>query len=50
MSRTNLFFKVEIEHESQDKPEKLGDELCRLLQRQYGVLSAELSNFTPMEE
>jgi len=50
MSRTSLFLKVEVEHDSEEKPEKIGDELCRQLMRQYGVRSAELSNFTTMEE
>ncbi len=50
MSRTNLFFKVEIEHEESEKPERLGEEICRQLQKIYGVRSAELSNFTAAEE
>lgn len=49
MSRTNLFFKVEIEHDEDERPEKLGEEICRLLSRQYGVRSAELTNYTSLE-
>jgi len=49
MARTNLFFKVEIEHGEEDPPEKLGDEICRTLMKVYGVRSAELSSFTPAE-
>jgi hypothetical protein len=50
MHRTNLFFKVEIEHDDEDQPERLGREICRQLLKIYGVRSAELSNFTPVEE
>lgn len=50
MSRTNLFFKVEIEHEPEEKPERLGDEISRRLQKIYGVRTAELTNFTTLEE
>ncbi|HXS95389.1 MAG TPA: hypothetical protein VN736_12350 [Candidatus Limnocylindrales bacterium] len=50
MSRTNLFLKIEVEHDAEENPEKIGDELCRQLQRHYGVLSAEISNYTKVEE
>lgn len=50
MSRTNLFFKVELEHEPEEKPERLGDEICRRLLKVYGVRIAELTNFTTLEE
>ena len=50
MSRSNLFFKVEIEHDPQEKPERLGDEIVRRLLKIYGVQTAELSNFTTLEE
>jgi len=50
MSRTNLFLKIEVEHDAEENPEKIGDDLCRQLQRQYGVLSAEISNYTRVEE
>jgi hypothetical protein len=48
--RTNLFFKVDIEHEEEDTPEKLGAEICRQLMKIYGVRDAELSNVTPVED
>ncbi len=50
MSRTNLFLKVEIEHDREEKPERLGDEICRRVQKIYGVRLAELTNFTTLEE
>jgi hypothetical protein len=49
MARTNLFFKVEVEHSSEEKPERLGEEICRVLRKQYGVREAELTNFTKAE-
>lgn len=50
MSRSNLFFKVEIEHDPEEKPERIGDEICRRLLKLYGVRTVELSNFTTLEE
>ena len=50
MAVTNLFIKIEIEHDEKDKPEKLGDEICRKLMKFYGVRSAELSSFSVLEE
>lgn len=50
MSRTNLFFKVEIEHDPEDKPEKIGNEIVRQIMKFYGVRDAELSNFTKVED
>jgi hypothetical protein len=50
MSRTNLFFKVEVEHDAGERPERIGDEICRQLLRLYGVRQAELSNVSRVEE
>ena len=50
MKRTNLFLKVEVEHDKDEKPERLGEELCRMLRKLYGVRDAELTNFTRAEE
>jgi hypothetical protein len=50
MSVTNLFFKVEVEHDPDEKPERIGDEICRQVRRLYGVRLAELTNFTTIEE
>lgn len=50
MSRTNLFLKVELEHEEDEKPERLGAEICRHLMKFYGVHSAEMTNYTTIEE
>jgi len=50
MSRTNLFFKVEVEHARDEAPERLGEEICRMLRKLYGVRDAEMTNFTKAEE
>ena len=50
MSRTNLFFKVEVEHDRDENPERIGDEIRRHLLKLYGVIDAELSNFTRLED
>jgi hypothetical protein len=47
---TNLFIKVEIEHDEEENPRKLGAEICRQIQKVYGVRSAEVSSFTAVEE
>jgi hypothetical protein len=50
MSRTNLFFKVEVEHDVEENPERIGDEIRRHLKKLYGVRDVELSNVTTAEE
>jgi len=47
---TNLFLKVEIEHDEQENPAKLAADICRQIMKIYGVRSAELTNFTRAEE
>ncbi|MDP9170484.1 MAG: hypothetical protein M3N54_07705 [Acidobacteriota bacterium] len=48
--RTNIFIKVLVEHDAREKPEKLGAELCRQLEKNYIVRNAELSTFTSVED
>jgi hypothetical protein len=48
--RTNLFIKVIVEHEKNELPEKLGAELCRILEKSYIVRRAELSSAAPAED
>ncbi len=50
MNRTHLFFKVELEHEPGENPERVGEEICRQIRRVYGVRSAELSSITTAED
>ena len=50
MIRTNLFFKIEIEHDRDEQPDRLGREICRQIMKLYGVREAELTNFTKAED
>jgi len=47
---TNLFIKVEIEHDEDENPRKIGGEICRQILKVYGVRAAEVSSFTAVEE
>jgi phosphoribosylformylglycinamidine (FGAM) synthase PurS component len=48
--RSNVFIKVVVEHEKEEKPEKLGAELCRQLLKNYIVRKAEVSNVSNEDE
>jgi hypothetical protein len=48
--RTNLFFKVELEHGGDEPVERIGEEIRRHLLRMYGVREVELTNFTREED
>jgi len=48
--RTSLFFKVVVEHDREEKPERLAEEIRQRLMKLYGVRQAELSNVAPVEE
>jgi hypothetical protein len=50
MNRTSLFFKVEVEHDTDEQPERLAEEIRRQIKKMYGVRDAELSNLTRMED
>jgi hypothetical protein len=49
MKRVDLYIKVEVELDQDEKPERLARELCRQLEKQYGVRSAELSSSVPRD-
>ena len=44
MQRVDLYIKVEIVVEEDEKPERVANEICRQIQKLYVVRSAELSN------
>ena len=50
MRRTNLFFKVEVELDSGELPERIAEEIMRQIRRVYGVREAELSSVTTVED
>ena len=50
MIRTNLFFKVELEHDPADSPERIANQIVHQLLKVYGVRDAELSHLTQVEQ
>ncbi len=45
MPRTDIYLKVVVDHDVEDTPEKLASEICRQIEKIYGVRRAELSSF-----
>ena len=44
MQRVDLYIKVEVILEEEEKPERVAREICRQLEKLYVVRSAEVSN------
>jgi hypothetical protein len=44
MQRVDLYIKVTVDLEDDEKPERAAGEICRQLEKLYVVRSAELSN------
>ncbi len=44
MKRVDLYIKVEVELDEEEKPEKVAREICRQVEKIYVVRKAELSN------
>jgi hypothetical protein len=49
MQRVDLYIKVELVLEDEEKPERVAKEICRTLEKMYVVRSAEPSNFVSRE-
>lgn len=49
MARIDLYLKVELELPESERPEKLAAEICRQIQKVYGVRSAEVQNMLAAE-
>ncbi len=49
MQRMDVYLKVELDLDDKDRPEKLAAEICRQIQKVYGVRSAEISNIVARE-
>jgi hypothetical protein len=45
MARTDLYIKVTIDHDDDERVERLGAEVCRQVEKVYGVRNAELQNY-----
>jgi hypothetical protein len=50
LMRSDLFIKVEIEHDEREQPEQLAEEICRRVRKIHGVREAELSNYVTHRE
>jgi hypothetical protein len=44
MQKIQLYLKVVVEAEDDDKPMRIGTEICRQIQKVYGVKVAEVQN------
>jgi hypothetical protein len=44
MQRVDLYIKVTVELDEEEKPERVAGEICRQLEKLYPVRSAELSS------
>lgn len=49
MQRTDIYIKVEVEHDEKESPERLAAEICRQAKKVYGVRNAEMSSFVVKE-
>jgi len=48
---TFVYLKVELEHGEDEKTQRLAEEICRRVQKIYGVRSAEVSSIvSPADE
>lgn len=50
MPRTDLYIKVQIDHDREETPEKVAAEICRQIQKNYNVRRAELSSYVRQGE
>ena len=50
MARTDLYFKVEVEHDSDEKLDRMVSEIERQLRKLYVVRAVEFSNSVRREE
>jgi acetolactate synthase regulatory subunit len=49
MQRMNIYIKVEIELDDDEKPERVAAEICRQIEKLYAVRSAELSSTATLD-
>ena len=50
MQRLDLYFKVELELDDLERPQRIATELERILRKHYGVRTAEMTNLVKHEE
>ena len=44
MPRTDVYIKVELDLDEKEKPDRVANEICRMIRKVYGVRSAEVSS------
>jgi hypothetical protein len=49
MTRTDLYLKVELDHDDKERPERIAQEICRMIRRIYGVRQVEVQNLLEKE-
>jgi hypothetical protein len=49
MARTDVYVKVELDHDDEEKVERLAAEICRVIRKVYGVRKAEVSSIIERE-
>jgi hypothetical protein len=49
MARIDLYVKVELDTDELEPPDRLAEEICRIVSRIYGVRRAEVSNMVEKE-
>jgi hypothetical protein len=49
MPRSDLYLKVELDIDKLESPERVANEICRLISKVYGVRRAEVSSIIPRE-
>ena len=45
MARSDLYIKVTVDHDDDERVDRLGAEICRQVEKVYGVRDAELQNY-----
>ena len=49
MRRTDVYIKVELDIDENEKPERLAADICRMIRKIYGVRSAEVQSMVEKE-
>jgi hypothetical protein len=49
MQRIDVYIKVELDLDDREKPERVAQDVCRMVRKVYGVRSAEVSSMVERE-
>lgn len=49
MPRTDLYVKVELDLDEKEKPDRIANDICRMIRKIYGVRGAEVSSIVEKE-